>query len=135
MRRQEIFGRPVPPRYRAMLDEAALRRRVGGAEVMHAQLGKILDLAAEGKAAVQVIPFDTGAHASTDSNFVLLEFDGSPQPSPVVYVEGLSSNQYFERPAEVARYREAIEYLRDAALSPRESLSLISEIRSQHWSP
>jgi hypothetical protein len=132
--RQEILARRTPPRYRALMDEAVLRRRVGGPEVMHAQLGRILDFASEEKVAVQVIPFDTGAHASTDSNFVLLEFhDTAPQP-PVVYIEGLFSSQFLERPAEISRYREAIESLRDAALSPRDSLGLITEIRGQHWS-
>ncbi len=134
LRRQELFARRTPPRYRALLDEAILRRPVGGAQVMGAQLGKILELAAAEKAAIQVIPFDVGVYASADSNFVLLEFgSGSPQP-PVVFVEGLFSNRYQERRAEIERYREAIEYLRDAALSPRDSLSLIGEIKSMQQS-
>ena len=49
-----------------------------------------------------------------------------------MYVEGLFSNLYQERPAEIGRYREAIEYLRDAALSTRDSISLISKIRSTY---
>jgi transcriptional regulator with XRE-family HTH domain len=134
LRRQELFARKGPPRYRALLDEAVLRRQVGGAEVMRAQLDRILELAAQEKAAVQVIPFDAGAHASTDSNFVLLEFGGRPPKPPVVFVEGLFSNRYQERPVEIDRYREAIEYLRDAARSPRDSLSLITEIKRLHQS-
>jgi transcriptional regulator with XRE-family HTH domain len=131
LRRQELLEREAPPRYRVLLDEAVLHRQVGGSAVMHAQVSKILKCAAEDKVTVQVVPFDVGAHASTDSNFVLLEFgDGSPQ-RPVVFVEGLFSNRYQERPAEIDRYREALEYLRDAALSPRDSLSLITEIGSQ----
>jgi transcriptional regulator with XRE-family HTH domain len=131
LRRQELLERETPPRYRVLLDEAVLHRQVGGAAVMHAQLDTIRKCAAEEKVTVQVVPFDVGAHASTDSNFVLLEFgDGSPQ-RPVVFVEGLFSNRYQERPAEIDRYREALEYLRDAALSPRDSLSLITEIGSQ----
>jgi transcriptional regulator with XRE-family HTH domain len=130
LRRQELLEQETPPRYRALLDEAVLRRQVGGPAVMQAQLDKLLKSAADGKAAVQVIPFDAGAHASTDSNFDFLEFGEGSRQRPVVFVEGLFHNRYQERPMEIERYREAVEYLRDAALSPRDSTSLITQIRS-----
>ena len=130
LRRQQLLERPGPPRYRALLDEAVLRRQVGSAAIMRAQLDKILKCAADEKAAIQVIPFDVGAHASMDSNFTFLEFGENTQQRPVVFVEGLFSNRYQERPVEIERYREAIEYLRDAALGTRDSASLIAEIQS-----
>jgi transcriptional regulator with XRE-family HTH domain len=133
MRRQQLFEGDAPPRYRVLLDEAVLQRQVGGRAVMRAQLDKILDSGASGKATVQVIPFDAGAHASTDSNFSLLEFGEDLQQGPVVFVEGLFSNRYLERPTEIERYREAVEYLRDAALSLQDSASLIAKIRSAHY--
>lgn len=132
LRRQQLLERPGPPRYRALLDEAVLRRQVGGAAIMRVQLDKILKCAADEKAAIQVIPFDVGAHASMDSNFYFLEFGESTQQRPVVFVEGLFTNRYLERPIEIERYREAIEYLRDAALSTRDSASLITEIGSSY---
>lgn len=132
LRRQELLDSEKPPRYRALLDEAVLHREVGGPLVMSAQLDKILKCAAEGKVTVQVIPFNIGAHASIDSNFVLLEFGEDSPQRPVVFVEGLFSNSYQEKKGEIDRYREALEYLRDAALSPRDSLSLITEIGSRH---
>lgn len=128
LRRQELLDQQTPPRYRALLDEAVLRRQVGGPTVMRAQLAKIVKNVADEKATVQVIPFEVGAHASTDSNFVLMEFGDSSPQGPVVYVEGLFSNRYQERKVEIDRYREALEYLRDVALSPRESISLIAEL-------
>ena len=131
LRRQQLLDREEPPRYRALLDEAVLHRQVGGANVMAGQLGRILELAQEEKVTVQVIPFEAGAHASADSNFELLEFSGTSLPS-IVFVEGMYSNLYQERPTEVVRYREAIEYLRDEALTPRESLNLITNIRKLH---
>jgi hypothetical protein len=76
---------------------------------------------------VQVIPFEAGAYASQDSNFVFFEFD---QLEPVVFVEGLITHQYQERKVEVERYREAVEYLRDAALSPSDSALRITEMRA-----
>lgn len=97
---------------------------------MRAQLDKMLACIGDGKAAIQVIPFDVGAHASADSNFDFLEFGDESLQRPIVYIEGLFNNLHLERPVEIARYREALEYLRDAALSPRDSKSLITEIRN-----
>lgn len=132
LHRQGLLTQSNPPRYRALLDEAVLRRQVGGPDVMRAQLDKLLRSAADEEATIQVIPFDAGAHASTDSNFIILEFRENSRQRPVVYVEGLFTNRYQERPVEIERYREAAEYLRDAALSPRDSISLINQIRSTH---
>jgi transcriptional regulator with XRE-family HTH domain len=128
MRRQQRLDDANRPRYRALLDEAALRRRVGGSALMAAQLGRILETARNDKVTVQVITFDVGAHAAADGFFVLLEFEDSDL-SPVVFIEGLTGNQYIERKADIARYREAVEYLRDSALSPRDSLSLVADLK------
>ena len=133
LRRQGLLNREKPPRYRALLDEAVLHRKVGGSSVMAEQLDKILWLAQDEKATVQVIPFEAGAHASTDSNFEFLEF-GDPALRDIVFVEGLYSNQYQEKEAELERYREAIEYLRDESMSPKDSLALIADIRKNTYS-
>ncbi|MGO8891280.1 MAG: helix-turn-helix domain-containing protein [Streptosporangiaceae bacterium] len=134
MRRQGLLDTANRPRYRVLLDEAALRRRVGGPAVMAAQFDKVLDAARQGKAAVQVIPFDVGEYAAVDAYFVLLDFDEESNLSPVVFIEGLTANQYIERKADIARYREAIESLRDSALSLRDSLSLLQELREGYVS-
>jgi transcriptional regulator with XRE-family HTH domain len=120
------------PRYRVLLDEAVLHRAVGGRAVMIAQLDKVLEAERQGKVTVQVVPFNAGAHAAQDSNFILFEFEENSNLSPVVFVEGLTGNQYLEKPADIARYREAIEYLRDSALAPRDSLARIDEVRKAY---
>jgi transcriptional regulator with XRE-family HTH domain len=127
LRRQNLLNRPDAPRYRAILDEAVLHRKVGGSAVMQAQLEKILEVGRNGAAIVQIVPFDAGAHASQDSSFVFLEFD-APVLSPVVFVEGLVRNSYHDHSNEVDRYREAIEHLRDSALTPRDSALRIEEM-------
>ena len=136
LRRQELLERESPPRYRALLDEAVLHRQVGGPvdgpAIMRAQLDKILQSAADSKATIQIIPFEVGEYGSADSNFDLLEFRADSRQSPIVFVEGLFSNLYQERQAEIDRYREALEYVRDTALSPRDSTSLIAEIRAKY---
>ena len=129
IRRQQLLERENRPRYRALLDEAVLHRLVGGSAVMKAQLDRLLKHQEDGTAAIQVIPFSIGAHAGADSNFDFLEFEESSLQGPVVYVEGLFSNHYQERPAEIRRYRESIDLLREAALSTRDSMNLISGIR------
>jgi transcriptional regulator with XRE-family HTH domain len=131
LRRQGLLDREKPPRYRALLDEAVLHRKVGGSPVMAGQLDRILRLAQDEKVTVQVIPFEAGTHASADSNFEFLEFR-DPALRDVVFVEGLYSNQYQEKEAELERYREAIEYLRDESMSLQDSLTLIADIRKKY---
>ena len=131
LRRQQRLEADDPPRYRAIVDEAVLHRQVGGPAVMQAQLSKFLEFERAGKVTIQVVPFDSGAHGAQDSSFVFLEFEDPPL-SPVVFVEGLVRNSYHDRKGEVDRYREALEYLRDFALSPRDSVLRIEEIRKAY---
>jgi transcriptional regulator with XRE-family HTH domain len=132
MRRQRRLDEDDRPRYRVLLDEAVLYRRVGGPAVMAAQLEKVLDGERQGKVTFQVVPFDIGAHAAQDSNFILFEFGDDPNQPPAVFVEGLTGNQYFEKPADISRYREALEYLRDTAMSPRASVHRVIEMQKNY---
>jgi transcriptional regulator with XRE-family HTH domain len=130
MRRQKlVLEKENPPRYRVLIDQAVLTRSVGGSSIMAGQLDKVLEDEQRGKVTVQVVPFDFGAHAAQDSNFILFEFEENTGQSPIVFVEGLTGNQYFDKPAHITRYREALEYLRDSALSPRDSIQLVAETR------
>jgi transcriptional regulator with XRE-family HTH domain len=135
MRRQEVLDGERPPRYRVLLDESVLNRRVGSPEVMVAQIEKILQAERDGKATIQIIPFDYGPPAMQDSNFVLLEFDTATRISPIVFVEGLTANQYVERTADTDRYKEAIEYLRYSALNARDSVQHIADMRERYIGP
>ncbi len=133
MKRQElVLDKEDRPRYRVLIDEAVLRRCVGGPQVMAAQLDKVLQTEQAGKVTVQVVPFDVGAHAAQDSNFILFELGDSADLSPVVFVEGLTGNHYLEKPDQIARYREALDYLRDSALSPRDSIQLVTDIQKAY---
>jgi transcriptional regulator with XRE-family HTH domain len=135
MRRQErVLQKDRRPRYQVLLDEAVLRRRVGGAATMAAQLDKILTSERQGMVTVQVLPFDIGAHAAQDSNFLLFEFGEETELSPVVFVEGLRGNHYLDKPADILRYVEALEYLRLSALSPQDSVQFVTEIQNSYAS-
>ncbi len=133
MRRQELFTREKPPRYHALLDEAVLRRPVGGPGVMAAQLEKIVQFNKDSRGTVQIIPFEAGLHGVADSNFVLLEFD-APWLHPVVFVEVLTTNLLQERDGEIARYREAIECLEGSALSPKATVEWVARLQQTYSS-
>jgi transcriptional regulator with XRE-family HTH domain len=131
LRRQDILDRDTPLRYRVFIDESVLHRPTGGPGVMIAQIDKILGLIDEKKVTAQIVPFDVGVLATQDSNFVLLEFDNRDL-SPVVFVEGLQNGQLFEKEADVARYRESIDYLRDSALNPAATQARFIQLRKRY---
>jgi transcriptional regulator with XRE-family HTH domain len=131
LRRQDILNHDQPPRYRVFIDESVLHRPTGGPKVMVAQIDKILTLIEEDKVAAQIVPFDVGVLATQDSNFVLLEFDDRDL-LPVVFVESLQNGQILEREADVARYRESIEYLRDSALTTRDTKARFIQLRKKY---
>jgi transcriptional regulator with XRE-family HTH domain len=131
LRRQELLDEDDRPRYQVILDEAVMHRGVGGPALMAAQLDKILDIVRSGKALVQIIPFVAGAYAAADGYFVLLEFEEDSNLLPMVFIEGLSGNQYLQRRDDIARYSETIEYLRGRALNSSDSMALMIEVRKE----
>jgi transcriptional regulator with XRE-family HTH domain len=119
LRRQEILQRDRPPRLWVVVDEAALARVTGGAEVMRDQLRYLAAAAEQPTVTVQVIGFEYGAHPGGQSHFIMVD-TGHGLPD-LVYVEGLRGRAEFTSEAETQRYREAWENLTAIALSPRQS--------------
>jgi len=134
MRRQEVLEGDHRPSYHVLLDEAVLHRRAGDSTLMATQLERMIEAEHSGKATIQIIPFNAGILAAQDSNFVLLEFAETSSITPIIFVEGLTGNQYMERQADIARYREAIGYLRDSGLSSRDSIARIDSVRRSYLS-
>lgn len=126
MARQQVFRREGPPRLWAIMDEAAIRREVGGTEVMRAQRSRLVEDAHLPNVTVQVIPFANGAHAGMDGSFVVLDFAGT-DPS-TVYMENGGGDLFLNGEANVTRYRAMFDHLRAAALTPDQSIDLISSI-------
>jgi transcriptional regulator with XRE-family HTH domain len=125
--RQELLARDRPPRFAEVIDEAALHRVVGGHSVMDEQLARLVEACALPNVTIQVIPFVAGAHPALENNFKVLEL---PPPSPgVVYVEGLLGSFYLERAEELDSFNKVFEQLQVMALSPGDSVELITEIR------
>jgi len=127
--RQPALIAADPPRFWAVLDEAALRRQVGGPRVMRQQLEHLLELAQLPNVAIQVIPFGGGAHPAMGRSFAILSFAERADPD-VVYLEDLTSALYLEDAAEVDCYITSFDHLRAAALSFADSASLITETLS-----
>lgn len=131
MRRQELITtRDKPYQLWAILDEAVLRRTVGGQQVMHAQLTRLAEAARQTNITLQVLPFSTGAHIAMLGTFVLLSFP-EPGDADVVYLETDTSSLYLEEPPEIARYGEIFDHLRASALAPRESAAFIDALAAE----
>ncbi|MEU6227146.1 helix-turn-helix transcriptional regulator [Streptomyces sp. NPDC047042] len=122
MGRQERLSSPDRPELWVILDEAVLRRPVGGRAVMRTQLASLLENAAERHIAVQVLPFDQGGHEAMGGSLTILTM---PDGSEVAYTEGSDYGQLIEEPADVSRYKVIYDRLRAAALPPAMSLDMI----------
>jgi hypothetical protein len=132
IRRQELSAaRPTPVKLWAVLDEAVLRRPVGGTAVMHGQLQRLAQAAHQTHITLQVLPFATGAHIAMLGPFVLVSFP-DPTGTDMVYLETDTSSLYLEEPQQIERYSEIFDHLRATALSPRESLTFLETVAGEY---
>jgi len=106
--RQEILRRADPPRIWAVLDEGALRRHIGGRDVMKAQLRHLIEMCDHPNITLQILPFSAGAHRAMGGPFTILRYT-EPDLRDVVYIEQLTSALYLDKPIEVDAYLEVIE--------------------------
>ena len=102
VRQQRILSGDLA--FHSIIDEAAVRRLVGGPELMVAQIERLMTDAARPNVTLQVIPFDRGPHAGLDGTFQHLTFPGG-RIGDVVYVEGLLGDFLLDKEADVVRYR------------------------------
>jgi transcriptional regulator with XRE-family HTH domain len=127
MRRQQVLSRPEPARIWTVMDEAALRRPVGGPAVMQAQLRHLAEATAAQHVTVQVVPFRHGGHAAAGGSFTILRFDQADLPD-VVYIEQLTSALYLENRQDVDHYQEVMNQLSTDALPPADTAAFIESI-------
>jgi transcriptional regulator with XRE-family HTH domain len=127
MGRQRLLSRPSPPRLWAALDEAVLRRPIGGPGVMRGQIAHLIEMAEDPAVTVQIVPFSVGGHSAAGGPFAILRF-AEPELSDVVYLEQLTSALYLEKPAEVDRYLEVMERLCVQAETAADSVKLLQQI-------
>lgn len=125
--RQDVLRGDPPLRLSAVLDEAVLRREVGGPEVMTRQLRRLTEAARLPQVRLQVLPFAAGAHIGITGPFVIFSFP-STSDLDVVVLDHLTSSLYLERKEDLRAYAEAFNSLRIHALSPEDSLDFIAEL-------
>ncbi|MET9446802.1 helix-turn-helix domain-containing protein [Streptomyces cinerochromogenes] len=125
--RQDVLRSDPPLVLSAVLDEAVLRREVGGPEVMARQLERLMEAARLPQVRLQVLPFAAGAHVGLTGPFVIFSFP-STSDLDVVVLDQLTSSLYLERKEDLMAYTEAFDTLQFHALSPEESLDYIAGI-------
>lgn len=127
MKRQRLLYRPVPPHLWAVLDEAALRRPIGGPETMRGQLVHLLEMSRLRHVRIQVLPFSAGGHAAGGGPISILRFAADELPD-MVYLEQLISAIYPDKPADIGHYREVMDRLAAEAQPPTETAEILREI-------
>jgi len=124
MARQAILSGPDPTSLWAVLDEAALRRPIGGVRAMRAQLEHLIEMAQQPNVTIQIMPFTSGGHAAAGGSFSVLHFAEIDLPD-VVYLEQLASAQYLDKQDVVGTYVEVLDRLRVEAATPADSLETL----------
>jgi transcriptional regulator with XRE-family HTH domain len=130
MARQILLTRQDPPRLWAVVDEAALRRPVGGREVMRGQLERLIDATKLPNVTLQILPFDSGAHPAMVGSFAVLRFPDEELPD-IVYLEHLTSALYLNKPDEVDQYLHVMESICVRAAAPDQTVELLDQILAE----
>jgi transcriptional regulator with XRE-family HTH domain len=130
MGRQAVLTRRPSLRLWTIMDEAALRRPVGGRDVMNAQLEHLAESARLSEVTLQVLPYAAGGHPGMAGAFAILQF-GEPSASDVIYIESQAADLFLESQLDVSRFTAIFELLRAQALPPEASVSFIERIISE----
>jgi hypothetical protein len=128
--RQIILNRPEPPQLWAVIDEAVLRRPIGGVEVMRKQIEALIEAAKLPNVRLQIIPFNAGGHAAAGGPFAILRFPESELPD-VVYVEQLTSAIYLDKRDDVDHYAIAMERVCIDAEPPSHTPDILEKLLNE----
>ncbi|MFW5415420.1 helix-turn-helix domain-containing protein [Nocardiopsis sp. CNT-189] len=134
VQRQSILNRFDPPRYWAIIDEAALRRSTRDPKVMRNQLKHLVHMAARHNITLNVLPFSAGHHAALNGSFVLLDFPHPLDPA-LGYSETYAASMFVEQPDEIERYEVAFGLVQNAALGADESVALFEHLIAESEDP
>ncbi|TDQ53148.1 helix-turn-helix protein [Actinorugispora endophytica] len=125
MRRKKILGGERPPRLLVVLDEMVIRRPVGGAEIMKAQLGGLLDVTSNSHVVLQLVPFQTARNPGLSGAFRLLD---GPEIGEILYLETVIGGSPIDDPNHVALCSHMFGDLRGVAFPPDQSRRLIESV-------
>lgn len=130
MARQDRLVADDAPQIWAVVNEAVIRRVIGGNAVMRAQLGRLIEASRQPNVTLQVLPFSVGAHAGMDGAFMILGFPATADPN-VVYIDYHKGRVYLEKAPEIHSYELMFNHLRAAALPVGQSLDLIARVADE----
>nr|WP_205789059.1 helix-turn-helix transcriptional regulator [Micromonospora sp. HM134] len=130
IQRQQVLHRENPPQLWAVIDEAALRRPIGGPQVMHGQLTALIEATRSSHIRLQIIPFDAGGHAAAGGAFTILRFGDDDLPD-IVYIEQLTSALYLDKREDLDYYAAAMERLCVEATPPERTPEVLTRLRDE----
>ncbi|AVH61650.1 XRE family transcriptional regulator [Streptomyces dengpaensis] len=130
LKRQDLLAKPDAPAIWAVLDETVLRRPVGGAEVMRAQIDRLNEVLDMPKVRIQIMRFDAGAHPGAFGPFHHFRFGFSELPD-VVYTESLVGAVYVDRPDDVVSYLEVLDRMSVQAEPVARTRAILGELRKE----
>jgi len=131
MARQAVLTRVPPVELISVIDEAVLRRPVGGPDVMRRQLMRLLEVSEQPAITIQVLPFSVGAHRGIDGSFSILEFP-TGLDDPLAYCDGMTGGVFRSKSDDLRRYWSSLEALRAVALGPAESTEFINGVMREY---
>src|SRR5579859_4296183 len=118
LKRQELLKLAEVPLLFFVLDEAVVRRIVGGRDVMRNQLQQLIEAASRPHITVEVVPFTAGLVPGLQAPFVIHEFSDAADDE-LLYLESPRGDALSrDDPEEILSYREDFERLRRASLGP-----------------
>jgi transcriptional regulator with XRE-family HTH domain len=130
MARQSHLLQDDPPELWAVLDEAVVRRPIGGRAIMRDQLHHLVLAAEQPTVTLQVLPFSVGEHTGIGGSFTVVSFP-EPDDPQVVYLEQTDSLLYLENAVDIGRYTLAFERLQAAAMDPADSSALLATLATE----
>jgi transcriptional regulator with XRE-family HTH domain len=128
--RQRLLAREGAPRLWAVVDEAALRRPVGGRGVLRTQIERLIDATELPNVTLQVLPFSVGAHPAMVGSFSILRF-AEPDLPDVAYVEHLTNALYLDKPDDVDKYLHIMEDICARSAPPNETVEILGRILNE----
>jgi transcriptional regulator with XRE-family HTH domain len=130
MGRQSLLSQDDPVQLWVVLDEAVLRRPVGGRAVMRQQLEHLARVAGQPNVTLQVLPFAAGAHTGMDGTFTMLLYESSAHQD-VVFAANAAGGLFLEKDDELQRYAFIFDHLRASAMRPDDSVEMITALAKE----
>jgi transcriptional regulator with XRE-family HTH domain len=130
MTRQQLLAKQDGPRLWAVVDEAALRRPIGGLAVIRAQIEQLIESTQDSRITLQILPFRSGSHAAEGGAFTILRFPETDLPD-VIYLEQLTSAIYLDKREDAEKYSEVMERLSVDSEPPERTADILRGILAE----